>query len=1388
MKDESNETPYGENNFDQDVSIPRESKSIEYTSCSTKSEKTREPYAVTSQKRRGEGKGQETNYTGVFKIFGKVKDLLFKAVNRDELEVIFAHDRWTVTENDYYIWASRILNRSKPTEIEMKEIFQQLQKFFSNHDFHDIDILILAFSMNVHLTTNYFGTLKEPRKQLFSSIMKVLMHINIESSGPKLYEQKQLLHDLNSCSHPDEVMLSFIQGNIGEMFCSYAKIEGFAERKLHMLLYNLASIVLYHSGMVQRELVVLLLPHIQHQPFQDSSSRRQHTFLTLMDELAFRSLSLSCQPTLSEFCVTFDSLRTENSVNYLYGIEVYQCVFEQLTKLIEKEYKSSVSDEDFLEQIIYVFRVLITAGSKPGDKCPKLVSKCINAFLQKHTNYNILVFCKIWDLVDIEHRHRELICGTIGEILERQIYHTTIEHVSSLLSHECCMGLHITGEIDRYTKKTVISSRRYSLEQKIVYLYHLSISIKTFMDHDHVNLISRYAEKVVGDDINSLTELFEVAQSNSHFFPANETESIVNNTIVNAFLNERKVKILYGANGNCCLKKLMLSIESEGTFLYCLTKKLIDLSVKIIDNVDKATSFYKANAMISFERDSTNAIFKIIREKVIIQALTILDPQTFLDIASLTMATLEVIIDSEVMAKHSNHESLVQILKVADCWITAFNTDKVEYLEVEALSILYDEDKWNKINIFLSMNLPSLPTIAEKSKEFESLCESIYCCNFVSTDTQRKHSVLNLLEEYKVDTKLIPFVRHIITNEQALSSLARLIKMSKKANLMALREEQLNMLEFKSKYNNVFRTAAYFLGKNSIVFNSKIGSGTWTSLSFPEFLHKLSIATEELLKQLKCDGIDLFSSVGSILENVRVENLEHEFVVLQQCPTLDLNDSNKDQFLHIANLMTMSDGISNFVNCCKQFSFGCVTTDVMFCNLERISNDLIDKDTTATWTLNDIIECKDELFEILFPAPSEISEAKLNLTQYRPVMDFFSYLSLHSEIWALARDMKWFGEKGQTLFNEMYENVTNVLLADSESMEMAILDCLEPTIRLLNFVWNLAKEVSVVNMLQHIKSNADITKSESVRVIHNNLRVVQENITSIREWFDGGLDEMATIFVKFDAILKSGTYVIESNVLHLLQNDENRNNDSNGNIVLSGKGLNEFIRQLGFVKNDKHGMSETISTFIEQHHVIQKILERQLAAQRVGFDTSTYNLFPCEANPQAEEIGMHQTSSGELMINCQLWLGMLQNNYPISLLFWTEELRKIHSLMKDAQISDGKMRSLIYSVANVFDTPMETICFDSNRTWIEDILNDEIVVDNWLEKTAMFVELFHKHLGGSLSTRTPKLGSFVSTGMVLHTLQPCDGDSATLILDVICNIFKVRLFCFLIILHLNTIF
>jgi len=399
-----------------------------------------------------------------------------------------------------------------------------------------------------------------------------------------------------------------------------------------------------------------------------------------------------------------------------------------------------------------------------------------------------------------------------------------------------------------------------------------------------------------------------------------------------------------------------------------------------------------------------------------------------------------------------------------------------------------------------------------------------------------------------------------------------------------------------------------------------------------------------------------------------------------------------------------------------------------------------------------------------------------------PLLKIFGALSLNGDVWSLVRDMKWFGKEGLKRFYQEYENVTNMFLGDSASYEISVLDSLEPCVRCLSPLSH--DEDSMALFVKTV--NASI---ESIS--RNDFEVVQRNVSSIRDWFTSGLDDIAAIFGIFKRISFSGEYFVrmsangsDSGKLCLKYNSGDTAGKGNVPttstfIVMEHDALNDFVERLGFIQHESNSISEKVESFVEQHHAILKSAENFLQMSHVGYSSDELFSFSfkvsCNTLTEAKYL---LSRSNENWQECERWLERIYDQYNLSLLFSTEELREIHDhLIKCDRTypSETDLHQLTCAVSRIVLTNrniMEDLLHDAVRKLVASIEKDS----SWLETVSRFLDSLNHDicLAGSHSISNFG-GKIAHSNIVVHSLSCDEVQQKDAVISLMMHIYVNRL-------------
>jgi hypothetical protein len=392
--------------------------------------------------------------------------------------------------------------------------------------------------------------------------------------------------------------------------------------------------------------------------------------------------------------------------------------------------------------------------------------------------------------------------------------------------------------------------------------------------------------------------------------------------------------------------------------------------------------------------------------------------------------------------------------------------------------------------------------------------------------------------------------------------------------------------------------------------------------------------------------------------------------------------------------------------------------------------------------------------------------------------------------------MGWFGQKGLKQFYEQYANVTNVLLGNTASYEMSVLDAVEPTIRVLSAIGGLCQQAKLVDLISRIQADKDVDAflhSESGSV---DVGQVQANLSQIRDWFTVGVDEIAAVHGTFDDVCKTGEYFLRSREARqtngLAPGTEKDSMEPFRTLTLQykskralpakcclqGEELACFVQQIGLIQHEKECTVASVNSFVEQYQVLTRAANNVIYMCSIGFGEAGRDSFSCvvggDSLTKARDLLQESESS---LRKCQSWLDTLRATHFVSLLFLTEELLEIHRAIRRtvaAPVPTSK-RNLAFILSRLARGTMSlrkrfTISTTAIDVWREP---SSRTFSSWLVEVCMFLDSLHESFGApwkmvpnSCNTRSH---------IVLHSLVCGSCTLLPLSLRVLKHVYKVRI-------------
>jgi hypothetical protein len=487
----------------------------------------------------------------------------------------------------------------------------------------------------------------------------------------------------------------------------------------------------------------------------------------------------------------------------------------------------------------------------------------------------------------------------------------------------------------------------------------------------------------------------------------------------------------------------------------------------------------------------------------------------------------------------------------------------------------------------------------------------------------------------------------------------------------------------------------------------------------------------------------------------------------------------------------MSVPVQHFILCCDQFGFAIASSDVNFAALRRDVEEFYG-DKADESTLDKCLDFFQHLYRFLCPGTpldDPIAEREALLVVF-PLLELLATISQYPELWAYASEMEWFGEEGLKRFYEEYGNVTNVLLGDSASYEMSLLDAMEPAMRLVSAIGNLRETTNMLVLFERFTANQDIVIGMNGS-IGQDIRQVHSRLSEIKDWFSNGVDEVAAAHSVYNAAHRSGTYFIagqdnketsESPQVHderytLTLQFTVDTTDTSDIRRLQGEALNQFIQQLGMIQNENSGTSSEMQAFVDLYQLLSCAARNLLTMQSVGYEKLSISNFTCRAGSGFfEEASVLLKKTESYMRGFKSWLRSTREIYKVSTLFFTEELRGVYELVQAIGRNEVEPGILTQSLARL--RPMWNTEIDERREL--DILQrcltafrnrSDAQARSWLIEVSQLLTNIHEEMG----VAEVVLAAPCRSNVVLHSLRCRDDEEPQALLAILQYIFKVRI-------------
>ena len=393
-------------------------------------------------------------------------------------------------------------------------------------------------------------------------------------------------------------------------------------------------------------------------------------------------------------------------------------------------------------------------------------------------------------------------------------------------------------------------------------------------------------------------------------------------------------------------------------------------------------------------------------------------------------------------------------------------------------------------------------------------------------------------------------------------------------------------------------------------------------------------------------------------------------------------------------------------------------------------------------------------------------------------------------LYARSCNLRFF-ELGLKHFYKEHDNVTNMFVGDSASFEMSVLDSLEPCVRCLSFIGALQDVASMQDFLNFLE-----TKFENIML--SDFKVVQKSVSSVRDWFTSGMDDIATTFSTFERVYSTGEYFIcdarnGSDLDRLCLRYRNRDKkttdtmqQTSAYVIMERETLNDFVQHLGFIQHESESISERVESFIDQHQTLVRAAENLLLMCSVGFPVADLLSFSYKVSERhlsdAKEVLLE---SNEKWLQCESWLEKIRNDYYLSLLFWMEELKEIHMYL--TQIESNKFESetgttllhgLVCAASRIvpaeFNTRHDSTC-DAAKSAIVILHSDTAYQEqSWILIVSKFLDLLNEEIGSPRNGNYKSPNNIPVSQIVVHTLNCDEAVQKDAVINLLKHIYVVR--------------
>jgi hypothetical protein len=820
----------------------------------------------------------------------------------------------------------------------------------------------------------------------------------------------------------------------------------------------------------------------------------------------------------------------------------------------------------------------------------------------------------------------------------------------------------------------------------------------------------------------------------------------------------------------------IVSSGAVGPLLSAFFERLLEVIVISFESINDAAHFYEQalDSSPKLIEIATVAFCQMFR-KWLPRSFTELALDKSGNLASvfrcLSIYSANVVLSNENEVTNME-ECAEQLHVIVKRWLHDFTSDKLSRKELSQILICCVAESWKVIADFCkSTELPTQGHVRLKCDEFDQSLRSIV--QSISLDESYSTSVQDVLKGYNCFFDSTTQLGRIFLDYDFLlgqndKSTARTSVAEGSIILCNVRDDARCAEAFAQNYNKEIKLCDYFLKNSSVLFRNAVSPWIRQKVDIG-ILSDALVKAKESIRSLfspEADFEQVELAVRVVIDAERT--LEQELSTLRASTELELTNAGIERFELISLLALLESHVKGFVSFCQQVKFAFVECDPLFNELKIVNDLLIERQQAPGIIL-------ESLRRVLCPrlSTSALDVVRKDLNRRLPALKFVACLSINIEVWVLAREMDWTGKEGIKRFHDEYANVTNVLLGNTETFEMAILDSLGSIIPAVALLASLTDAESLETFFDHIEKSDHIARCH-VDGDFKDVKQVQCNVSSIRDWFTHGVDEISAVYGVFEAVKATGEYFIIVSNVHVdnsLSYELVLRYKVNGCAVakaIAGKHLAKFVQDVGLIQHE-------VGEFVEQYRILSKASMLFSECLAAGNFEGNVEVFRCRAGSQslteAQDLLARAEASAKDFTS---WLRRLRQTYPAALLFWTEELHMLHRHIVNIETDQANLLAHIRQMTSrlCFDRAAESNGFLTLTSVLELVRQDvAFKTEGWLVGVSRFVERLHGAMGNPVADGAPV---DQTCEIVLHTIE-CDTNVKNLaILVLLQQIYKVR--------------